>query len=427
MNTAIYNTLSFLIEFIKLYIGVGFITKLTVKNKKISSVLFAVTVFIILTVSAFFDISKIGIIYGIISVLLIFFSVNEKKKTGLVVFIYICICMTDMVISFLCVRLVPSLTYDYIYQHREIEISINSILMFVLFIVFCVKHHSFNKGFIERLSLPYIVLFVVSGILLSLYMTYFQLFQSNDGDHVYEVFFNAINIISIFFVFVCIVFSFLKNKNEKQKYEIDMMKEYIKLKEDYYRTIAEKDEEIRKFRHDIKNHMYCIHTLLNNGEYSEVNEYIDRLDDKLSEASLRFNTGNVLINAILNDCSERFKDVSVELNGVFPAIFSLSSIDICTVFSNVLSNAFEAADKSEEKTVTINMGIMNGNVVFIVKNSSDTAPKIEKRKFITSKSGSGHGYGTENIKNCIEKNNGLLQYSYIDRIFAVKIVFFNTV
>lgn len=215
-----------------------------------------------------------------------------------------------------------------------------------------------------------------------------------------------------------------KNKNERLMRELNTLKEYISLKEEYYSVLYEKDEKMRKFRHDIKNHIFCMHTLFQNKEYKELDRYFNTLDEDLKEISFQFNTGNKLINAIINDLTHRYKSVSVQCTGKMPDYIGISAIDVCTIFSNILCNAFEASSKSNIKTVDVNIAIVNLNLVVTVKNTSDTAPVIHKDRYITSKKTDGHGYGIEIIRNCIKKNNGVLQLNYDDGIFCSKVALF---
>ena len=110
-----------------------------------------------------------------------------------------------------------------------------------------------------------------------------------------------------------------------------------------------------------------------------------------------------------------------------PADIGISSIDICTIFSNLLSNAFEAAEKSEVRTVDIHIGIVNQNLSFTIKNTADNAPRKKDANFVTSKKSGPHGYGIANASRCIEKNNGIVRFDYKDGYFSSKILLFNII
>ncbi len=106
----------------------------------------------------------------------------------------------------------------------------------------------------------------------------------------------------------------------------------IKSQEQYYLMLLQKDEETKRFRHDIKNHINCMYMLFKSGDYNGLENYFDKIGVTLSELSAKIQTGNNMVNAILNDISERYSDVSFSAYGKFPDCMKLSRTDICTLF-----------------------------------------------------------------------------------------------
>lgn len=91
MENIIYNSLAFIIEFIKLYLATGFFVKLNDVNKKIKYSVFASVSAAVGIVSLWINLSEFDIIFGIISIILIFFILTDKKKIAVVAFMYVCL------------------------------------------------------------------------------------------------------------------------------------------------------------------------------------------------------------------------------------------------------------------------------------------------------------------------------------------------
>lgn len=65
-------------------------------------------------------------------------------------------------------------------------------------------------------------------------------------------------------------------ENEYLKREQDMNRKILDAQANYYTLLLEKNKEIRAFRHDIKNHLYCMTILGKQGQYGELQEYLEK-------------------------------------------------------------------------------------------------------------------------------------------------------
>ncbi len=198
----------------------------------------------------------------------------------------------------------------------------------------------------------------------------------------------------------------------------------LETQENYYTKLLDHENEIRKFRHDVNNHFISIEALIQEGRYQEASEYISNLKEAFINTNPEIKTGNTIVSAIASDCASRFPDAELEWNGMIPEELMISKVDICTIFSNVLSNAFENAVLSEnEKTVNVKIETLRNNMIVTVANSLGGPVKMKDGVFETSKEDKlNHGIGTQNIKRCVEKNKGEIEYSFDENRFEVRII-----
>lgn len=106
---------------------------------------------------------------------------------------------------------------------------------------------------------------------------------------------------------------------------------------------------------------------------------------------LEYFTGNEIIDAILNHDVPHYcaKEVKLVVYGTLPKIDTVSAIDMCTLFSNILSNAIKAANQCIGiQDSTINIQFSGGKKYFsiIVSNSILSQNSIETK-------GKNHGFG----------------------------------
>ncbi len=175
----------------------------------------------------------------------------------------------------------------------------------------------------------------------------------------------------------------------------------------YYEDMELMDTEIRKFRHDITNHFICMEAMLNAGKTEELEQYFKELQEEFSAQKKMYFSGNDVVDTILNhdlvhNCKE---EVDVIIVGKLPEVKTVSAIDLCTIFSNLLSNAIKEANKCvEEPESEVSIQFAGGNSFFSIRISNSMLEENEADKF--KKRDRNHGYGSDKIKNVLEKYAG---------------------
>ena len=424
MNIICFNAVSYAIEFAKLFLVVAFL--INIPQRKYVLIAFPVSLLLLSFASIYFNFSEYSIIFGLLSSILIFVTMPEKRKIGQVILAYICICIIDMMSSAICMFIL-NISGNTLNKSSWLEVVVNSLSLILIVILVIIKKKSSSNNYYE-ISGKYILILILGGFSLALYITSIQFFGFEDKKYSYKsmVAF-ALSISSIIFIIICALLIFKHNQNEHLKREADMNLKMFKAQEDYYTMLLQKEDETKAFRHDIQNHLCCLNTLLKDGKYNELEEYLFKMDESLKLLKPVINTGNKLIDAIVGDISIKHNEVSLKWFGLMPEKISVPNIDLCTVFSNLLINAFEAAENAENKTVNVFIKILESNLLIVIQNYTVSSPKIINGKYISDKAASGHGYGIRNICRCLEKNNGSFDTEFEDGIFTAEVVFSNAI
>jgi sensor histidine kinase regulating citrate/malate metabolism len=92
----------------------------------------------------------------------------------------------------------------------------------------------------------------------------------------------------------------------------------------------------------------------------------------------------------------------------------MRDIDIVSVFSNLLNNAIESCEHSENKIIYVNLYKMNNNFAIIkIENSCDKPPIKENGFYKTSKISKGeHGIGLKSVVKALKQYDGDLRMEY---------------
>lgn len=200
----------------------------------------------------------------------------------------------------------------------------------------------------------------------------------------------------------------LKRESELTEYKV--IQERGKNNTEMYQSAIKNYNEQRKIVHEFKNHMECISSLLQQGEYERVNKYISQIQVTMNQNHDLMDTNNKLVNVILNskyiEATEKNILFVVKANDL--SSINMEDQDLVIVLSNLINNAIEACEKSEKKVIKLKIVRENKRLIVSATNSYDCEPVKEAGKYITSKSENiqYHGIGIENIKEVVERYQG---------------------
>ena len=183
-------------------------------------------------------------------------------------------------------------------------------------------------------------------------------------------------IISSICIVYCLGFMFLSayiQKNLTIKNEKDMLNLYVTEQQKHIKLMVEKDADMKKFRHDVKQHMWVISYHLEHNEISEAKEYITQIYDNLDKAKVDHYTGVVPIDVVISDKKRIMDEKNIIFNwsgSVQKIPDNIQEYDICTVFVDVLDKAIQACVELpiEKRELKLLVEINNGRLYIMEKH-----------------------------------------------------------
>lgn len=216
------------------------------------------------------------------------------------------------------------------------------------------------------------------------------------------------------------------SENEK-KSAVDLLSKQMEGQIGYYEKINKIYGEFRSFRHDYKNHVLCLRGLIAADKKDEALEYMNTMQDMSSVGKNKYHTGNVIIDALLDDKSDKAEKVRTKLDfeGVVPSS-GISNADLCIIIANAIDNAIEACSKDEsenEKIIKVDSDFRQGYFFLRVSNPMFEEVKFKgKNKVATSKADKEHhGFGVANIVHTAEKHGGTADISTDNGQFTIEV------
>lgn len=242
---------------------------------------------------------------------------------------------------------------------------------------------------------------------------------------------NSIPNIWILFV-LCLIFAVLliffafEIKEEKMKLNFSEVRN--NLLEENYRTINDIYMKNAKVYHDLNNHMNVLYHLLDQQEIEKAKDYIKEIAHPITQLSKTTWTGIDVIDVIINSKMEKAKeiDAAIELNVEFPQNTNIQPHDICTILSNLLDNAIEAAGKvTGKRKITLIIRRINHFVMIKIINSCVGSVENKNKFPATTKDNKQlHGWGLPSVKETVDKYNGTIKYANEHGEFIVSIMLF---
>lgn len=308
--------------------------------------------------------------------------------------------------------------------HSTISFIVQMIML--IFLSFCERkdyHRRFRKNLSllsnSILTLILIMLIFLSGLATSLSVSTEHL---NIKMLYIQVFTVVLVVLSLITIIVLLINSISKKHFEQNA---ELLEEKMRSQLKYYIMLDEKDTEMRKFRHDFRKHMMCVISMLEEGSFSDAENYIRKLTNKFNETVPSYKTGNYIADSILSDKAQECKDKGIifKFTGVIPEK-NLNPLELCTILSNSLDNAIEACTKISGMPTKIRMASDFKNNYWYVKiaNTSSSDIKIRNNNVLTTKSDPlNHGFGLQNIKDVVNKHKGEFKIAQIDGDFILEI------
>ncbi len=192
-----------------------------------------------------------------------------------------------------------------------------------------------------------------------------------------------------------------------------------------YKMLAEQHRQSERLRHDMKNHIIALSALSRNKEWEKIDDYLKNMEGIALEADGDM-TGNKAVDALLYQKRKRAEEENIkwECDVQMPKGCCINEFDLCVLFGNILDNALEACGRmqgGESRFINIQAKTVKKCFLLEVKNSMDRTEKYADG--FTSKGDSQeHGIGLLNVRDVVNKYNGVVNTGAENGIFIISIL-----
>lgn len=228
---------------------------------------------------------------------------------------------------------------------------------------------------------------------------------------------------------LCLYFVMLFYANYMKEKEMRSMLELKdQLVRSEYEMVKQLQAEQEALSHNMRNHLLILDNMLREGRTDEAGAYIRQLGTPLQSLSPAVWTSTPTLDVLLNHTRSRCSLSGIRFTVQADALdlSPMEDQDICSLFSNLLDNAYEAAARMPEGQSWIHVKIRRiKKMIFIdISNSASQAPCRRNGRIVSNKQDSRlHGIGLNSAGMSAQKYGGQLESGYKDSVFSVRVSF----
>lgn len=224
--------------------------------------------------------------------------------------------------------------------------------------------------------------------------------------------------ICIIFLIVNFVSAYINEKLNDKNIKLKVLQEeYNKNKAELseYQLLAEKYESTRIMRHDFRKQLEVLKELIA-ADNIQAKEYMQQIRFSQRELDYAQYTDNKILNILLaqkvKECHEH--GIEIHIHSVSPVLSFISDIDTVAIFSNMIDNAIEAAEKADIKEIYVDLYTVNGSYSAVkIENYTAKEPIVLNGLLRTQKKNTDiHGMGVKSINNALKKYGSELTWTY---------------
>lgn len=228
---------------------------------------------------------------------------------------------------------------------------------------------------------------------------------------------------------MCLIMYFVvqqMSKDNQTKLEYELMKEKEKYSKESMEIIKRSNEELREFKHDLKNYLLPLQEAMETMPQSEMAKVWEKINQKIEDVQTLIQTENSYVDSMINTKITLARSEKVDVKcTILSKMEGIDDLEFCSVFGNLMDNAIEAERKvTEKKEIIIFVEEKMGYLRLEIQNKIEKSVLNENSSLNTTKKDtSSHGIGHKSVKRTMQKVGGALKYYETGDLFCAEAVF----
>jgi len=233
------------------------------------------------------------------------------------------------------------------------------------------------------------------------------------------------SLMSTFYFFFLLIYSSGLDSKDKAYYEKELMSMQLQRTQSELDTIHQMRRQAQQYRHDLRHHFALLMGFAEENNMDKIKEFLQESVENLNSYKLKHFSDNEVVDLILSHFDSIASEHGVKLSVIadIPDKLPIEDIELCSIISNGLENAIEAARKipnDADKFVAVSITAKQHNLLIsitnpytgsvIIKNGIPVSPRAE------------HGMGTRSIISIATNNYGYASFNTDGSLFYLRIL-----
>ena len=223
------------------------------------------------------------------------------------------------------------------------------------------------------------------------------------------------------FVF-CMLFRISRQNQELMR--VKMLEVQLSQQRQAIEDIDTLHHTLRKIHHDTINHFLILQEMMREGKGKDAGIYIDKiLTQNPITPMIYIKMPSEYLQALLTVKMEQCRKFDipcfVRSDDTVP---TCDPLDLCVVVSNIMDNAIEASKVSSMPRIELNFSRRENYYRIEVRNRINESVLMTNANLKTTKKDSDHhGIGLQNVREIVERNDGMMEYYESGHWFIVQV------
>lgn len=297
----------------------------------------------------------------------------------------------------------------------SLSMGVSNALQFLLLVASLVLVVVFRPSRSGRIPRAYWLTMLIIAVLSTVCLYAIRILESSRG-YLGEQNITLCITLFAFFIVNHLVYFLYHSLVTAHRAAMDMSTMQAKLEQDleFYRRSETLTQEFRSIRHELKNHISLMESLLADKNYDRLRQYFEDYSGKISPLVEEFLCPNALVSSVITHQMNTARTAGVQLDVIaaVPERLGIADDDLCSLLSNLLDNGVEGCLRAGKTTVKATLHT-DRNCLFITVTNPAPADtlKINPRLRSTKKNPLSHGFGIPIIRQIAERYDGIVRFT----------------
>ena len=354
----------------------------------------------------------------------ILYNIKWFHRFGFSILIFLVLALSEIFVGMI-LNLVLGVDVSYLQNIPALFAACTLISKFLAYIVvlvtkkrdFNLENHAKVKYFYLIYSLPVASLLIMLLFLRCCYVI---------DDFSFQIM-NLISSVVLIFANISVFYIIDKiNEMAQAKEKLLFTENHIANQAIHYQELYNYQNELRVFRHDIRNRLFSLMAMVKDGQADKAVQIMENNLNWLEEMNGNIvNSGNPIIDTLLQSKLHLAKEKKIKLNLQIKLAgeIKVDELELAIVLGNALDNAIEATEKVPEKDKKfINLNLMSTDDRISMTVTNPVKDDINTEKLKTTKPDKrNHGFGTQSIRTVAHRYDGVAEFKCEDKMFTVNL------